>query len=446
MRAGPRHGGLETGQRAARVDDDRVSTPTTTSLEITAARPYPELLDLPWEVPLEEWPEHHLAALPRGISRHIVRFVKLGSRVLAVKETNAPIAFREYRMLRTLNKLDVPSVQPVAVITGRVDVHGEPLNAVLVTRHLQYSLPYRALYSQTLRPDTARRAVDALAVLLVKLHLTGFYWGDVSLSNTLFRRDAGAFAAYLVDAETGELHQVLTTGQREHDLEVARVNIAGELMDLESGGLLDPEADPVTISEAIVRRYRTLWDELTSSESFEAGERWRVDARIRHLNELGFDVGELAITTDIAGATVQIQPKVVDAGHHSRRLLRLTGLDVGENQARRLLNDLDSYRAATERQSDSEELVAHDWLQNVFESVVQAVPRQLGSKLEPAEVFHEVLEHRWYMSERRGRDVELPEVVADYVATVLQNKPDEAAIMGVDTQEMPVVAAGDLLR
>ncbi|GAA4968647.1 DUF4032 domain-containing protein [Kineococcus glutinatus] len=418
-----------------------MSLPTATSLQITAARPYPELLDLPWEVPLEEWPEEHLAALPRGISRHVVRFVKLGSRVLAVKETNAEIAHREYRMLRLLNRLEVPSVAPVAVITGRTARDGEPLNSVLITRHLQFSLPYRALYSQTLRPDTAKRAVDALAVLLVRLHLTGFYWGDVSLSNTLFRRDAGAFAAYLVDAETGELYDELSTGQREYDLDVARTNIAGELMDVVASGALDADMDVVlSISDRIISRYRTLWSELTQEESFERGDRWRVEARIRRLNDLGFDVGELAITTDIDGTTVRIEPKVVDAGHHSRRLLRLTGLDAEENQARRLLNDLDSYRAATDRQGDDEEIVAHDWLAEHFEPVQRQVPRELRGKLEPAEVFHEVLEHRWYLSERAGRDVGLEEAAESYVRNVLPSKPDEVAVLGVDTQAIRVVA------
>ena len=411
------------------------------ALQITAARPYPELLDLPWEVPLEEWPDKHLAALPRGISRHVVRFVKLGSRVLAVKETNAEIAHREYRMLRMLNRLEVPSVSPVAVITGRVDRDGEPLNAVLVTRHLQYSLPYRALYSQTLRPDTAKRAVDALAVLLVRLHLTGFYWGDVSLSNTLFRRDAGAFAAYLVDAETGELYDVLSTGQREYDLDLARTNIAGELMDVVASEALDADMDEViAIADRIVSRYRALWVELTEAESFERGDRWRVEARIRRLNDLGFDVGELAITTDIDGTTVRIEPKVVDAGHHSRRLLRLTGLDAEENQARRLLNDLDSYMAATDRQNEDEEIVAHDWMAEVFEPVQRAVPREMRGKLEGPELFHEVLEHRWYLSERAGRDVGLDEAVHSYVESVLPSKPDERAVLGVDTQAIRVVA------
>ena len=412
----------------------------TRSLEITAASPDPALLDLPWEVPLEEWPADRLAALPRGLSRHVVRFVRMSGSVLAVKEISAPLAHREYGLLRLLRRLGMPSVEPVGVITGRTAPDGSPLESALVTRHLKFSLPYRALFSQSLREDTATRLVDALAVLLVRLHLAGFYWGDVSLSNTLFRRDAGAFAAYLVDAETGELHDALSRGQREYDVELARINIAGELMDLEAGGFLDGAMDPVALSDVIWRRYYTLWAELTDSESFERGDRWRVDARIRRLNELGFDVGELQISTDIDGTSVSIQPKVVDAGHHSRRLLRLTGLDVEENQARRLLNDLDTYQAATGRQAEDEEIVAHEWLATCFEPVVRAIPRDLRGKLEPAELYHEVLEHRWYLSEGSGRDVGLTDAVQSYIGGVLVHKPDEAAVLGVDTAELPVVA------
>jgi hypothetical protein len=335
--------------------------------------------------------------------------------------------------------LDLPTVEPVGIVNGRQTEDGTPLDAALVTRHLQFSLPYRALFSQSLRVDTATRLIDALAVLLVRLHLTGFYWGDVSLSNTLFRRDAGAFAAYLVDAETGELRDRLSRGQRENDLDIARTNMAGEMMDLEAGGLLDESMDPIEVSGQIVQRYYDLWNELTRSESFEPGERWRVEARIKRLNDLGFDVGELQLSTDLDGTRVTVEPKVVDAGHHSRRLLRLTGLDVEENQARRLLNDLDSYRAETGRQADREEIVAHEWISARFEPAVRAVPKSMRGKLEPAELYHEVLEHRWFLSEERGFDVGLVDAVHSYIDKVLPLKPDEAAILGVDTREMPVV-------
>ena len=408
------------------------------ALDITTARPWPALLDLPWRLPLEEWPEERLAALPRGISRHIVRFVKLEGRVVAVKEIKADIARREYNMLRMLRRLGQPVVEPIGVVAGRELPDGEPLDACLLTRHLQFSLPYRAMLSQTLRPDTATRLIDALAVLLVRLHLVGFWWGDVSLSNALFKRSAGEFSAYLVDAETGELHDKLSNGQREHDLEIARVNIAGELMDLQAGGLVDDRIDPISVSDRIIQRYTVLWQELTATERFGADERWRVEERIRVLNSLGFDVGELDITTDFDGTTMQIQPKVVDAGHHSRRLLRLTGLDVEDNQARRLLNDLDAFRASRDRQNDDEEQVAHDWLMQVYEPITHTAPPEMRRKMEPAELFHEVLEHRWYMSEKAKRDFTIEEAVEDYIAKVLPEKPDNSAVVGVDTDAIPV--------
>jgi hypothetical protein len=407
------------------------------SLQITASAPDPALLDLPWHIPLEDWPTESLAALPRGISRHIVRFVKMSGRVIAVKEIGETVAYREYELLRALRRLGVPSVVPVGVITGRADPDGERLEAVLVTEHLQFSLPYRALFSQSLQPDTTGRLIDALTVLLVRLHLAGFYWGDVSLSNTLFRRDAGSFAAYLVDAETGDLHERLSDGQRSYDLEIARVNIIGELMDLEAGDLLEPDVDTIAVGDRLVERYRELWDTLTGSESFGVGDRWRVVARIERLNDLGFDVGELDITTDVDGTTVLIQPKVVDAGHHARRLMRLTGLDVQENQARRMLNDLDAYRAATDRQGEDEEFVAHDWLTTVFEPAVRSVPRELRGKLQPAQIFHEMLDHRWFVSREQNRDVPIAEAAASYVANVLRHRPDEAQVLAADTAVFP---------
>jgi hypothetical protein len=427
----------------------------TASLNITSAVTDTALLDLPWHLPLELWPDDSIASLPKGISRHLVRFVHMSDYVVAVKETTEEMARREYEMLRTLQRLDIPCVEPVAVITGRVSADGEELAPVLVTRHLRFSLPYRALYSQTLRPDTATRLVDALALLLVRLHIIGFFWGDVSLSNTLFRRDAGAFAAYLVDAETGQLYEGgLSNGQRENDLEIARVNIAGELLDLEAGGRLDESVDAIETSNGIIESYRSLWKELTGWESFDRSERWRINQRVERLNALGFDIEELAITTDGASTEVRIRPKVVDAGHHTRRLIRLTGIDAGENQARRLLNDLDAYAASTypDREMDEEE-VAHEWLARVFEPVVRAIPKDLRGKLETPEMFHQLLEHRWYLSQNQSRSIPLAEAVSSYIDTVLRHRRDEATVItpltetislpALETSEIEIVEGDD---
>jgi hypothetical protein len=401
------------------------------ALQLTGVTHDPALLDLPWSVPLEAWPAGALVALPRGLSRHIVRFVRLGDEVYAIKEVTERFAQREYRLLRDLARLDVPAVEAAAVVTDRRSADGAELDCALITRHLQFSLPYRARLRSTRRGAPTTRLLDALAVLLVRLHLAGFYWGDCSLSNTLFRRDAGAFAAYLVDAETGELHPSVSEGQRTQDIEIARTNILGDLLDLEAGDLLHPAIDPVETADEICRRYSGLWSELTGPEVLDVAEWHRVDSRIRRLNNLGFDVAELQIQHDAGERRAVVRPKVVDAGYHQRRLLRLTGLDVEENQARRLLNDLETFRAQLAEMSGErdEEIAAHRWLLEVFQPTVVAVPAELRRKLEPAQLFHEVLDHRWYLSEAAGRDVGLAVATRSYVATVLAAKPDERAVL-----------------
>ncbi|HEX6194968.1 MAG TPA: DUF4032 domain-containing protein [Jiangellaceae bacterium] len=394
------------------------------------------LLDLPWDVPLSEWPDIHLVALPRGISRHVVRFARIDGHVYALKEVVERLANHEYQLLRALERLQAPAVEAVGVVTGRQTVTGEPLDPILVTRHLQFSLPYRALFSRMMRRDTVDRLLDALAVLLARMHLLGLYWGDCSLSNTLFRRDAGAFAAYLVDAETGEFHNTLTDGQRNHDLDNARINIAGELMDLYAGGFLDDTVDPVATSEQVVARYHELWQELTDWEEFDVTERWRIAKRVERLNSLGFDVAELETITDIGGRKVHLQPKVVDSGHHTRRLLRLTGIDAQENQARRLLNDLDSYRMAKDMGGEDEEVVAYHWVRESYEPVMAAIPAELRGKLEGPEIFHEVLEHRWYISEQNDAELPILDAAKSYADNVLRHRPDERAVLGIEPEEL----------
>ncbi|MEY4554512.1 MAG: hypothetical protein RL197_939 [Actinomycetota bacterium] len=404
------------------------------SLDITTAAVDPALLDLPWQLPLESWPADRIAALPKGLSRHTVRFAHLSNHVIAIKETLPELAKGEYEMLKKLMALAVPCVEPFAIINNRTDVDGNPLPAVLITRHLKFSLPYRAMWSQGLRPETATRLVDALALLLVRLHIAGFFWGDVSLSNTLFRRDAGSFAAYLVDAETGQLYDGgLSNGQRENDLEIARVNIAGELLDLIASGNAAPGVDANAISDRIILKYRDLWSELTAAEVIGDSERWKISRRVERLNELGFDIEEMTIKADGTGSTIKIQPKVVDAGHHGRRLIRLTGLDVEENQARRLLNDLDEYRLGHSNSSGDEEVLAHEWLSHAFEPVITAIPKHLTGRLEPAELYHQVLEHRWYLAQNEKREVSTEEAVNSYINTVLVHRRDEEALIAPET-------------
>ncbi len=402
------------------------------AFRLTTRLGHPTFLDLPWERSLVEWEGGRLVTPVRGISRHVVRFVAYGGAIYALKELPQRIAEREYRLLLELDERMVPVVEAVGVAAGRVDTVGEPLDAVLITKHLDFSLPYRALFARSTLHELWNPLLDALAELLVRLHLAGFYWGDCSLSNTLFRRDAGSLSASLVDAETGELHPSLSDGQRQHDLAIAELNVAGELLDLAAGGAWADEVDVAAVAEDLIRRYHGLWNELTRTEVLAARDRRAVETRVRRLNELGFDVGELVLEPTDEGNRVVVRTAVVEPGHHQRRLLSLTGLDVQERQARRLLNDVMGYRAWLEDREGvplAEAVGALRWLVDVFEPSITAVPPELTGKLEPAELFHQILEHRWYMGEERGYGVATDDAIKDYVVTVLRALPDERSVL-----------------
>jgi hypothetical protein len=382
------------------------------------------LLSLPWHQPLEEWDPDLLLEVPqRGISRHVVRFTVSGGRVYALKEIAEPLARHEYALLAEFEAEGLPSVSVLGICVDRPDDQ----DAILVTRYLEYSMSYRYVFSGPRAAHAPDRLLDTLVQLLVRLHLAGVYWGDCSLSNTLFRLDAGEFAAYLVDAETAERRPALSAGMRAYDVDLARERVGAELMDLMAGDLLPPDIDPLEISEGLPARYEALWDEVTHEEVFRLDEQaYRVAERLQRINDLGFDVGEVELVTSSDGARLRVETRVAEPGQNRHELFRLTGLQVQENQARRLLNDLRSYRAYLEQRSGRpvpEEVAGRRWLTEVYRPIVDAVPEELAGLLEPAEVFHEVLEHRWFLSERAGFDVGTWAAVRSYVQHVLPRTP-----------------------
>ena len=387
---------------------------------------------LPWHQSLEEWPEDPELAEKRGISRHVVRLVRAtkdpDSQVYAVKETVSEFANREYKILRELSHLHAPCVEQIAVVEGRTDNNGEELPCAIVTRFLPYSLPYRVLLSGSVTAHDITTMASALALLIVRLHLLGFWWGDCSLSNTLFRRDAEGFAAYLVDAETGEFQKTLSDGQREHDLDIALFNVAAELEDLLLSGVLTPGMDPVRAAEAVIRRYRRIWAALKERQLLDPKDRHAVEGAMRVLHDLGFAVEEVSITIDGDTKMLSFQPKLVAAGYHTARLRELMGLDTEELQAKRLLASFDRYRAREEKTGASVSEMAKSWFVEVFEPIINRVPEELRGRVEHAQMFHEILENRWYLSEKKGIDVGLEFATDNYVNEILPYRRDS----GVD--------------
>ncbi len=409
---------------------------------------HPHVTGLPFATDLEDWNLPHMHGV-LGLHRHVVRLVELGDesdRVsYVVKQLPDPLALREYRLLRSLAEDRLPTVTVVAAVTERSGGR----DGLLITRHLDYSLPYRTLLSGRglAIPYLGDRLLDALVGLLVRLHLAGFYWGDCSLSNTLFRRDAGELAAYVVDVETSERYDQLSDGQRRLDVEIATENVAGGLLDLQVGGRLVADIDPWEVAADIEARYENLWRELTEMHEYGLDERWRVQERIEHLHDLGFDVTEMEVIADVEDNRLRFSPRVVESGYHQDRLFALTGISAGENQARRLLADIHEFRHDLQERTGRavpENIAAVRWLDQRFEPILSSIPPGLIGKFEQAEIFHQLLEHRWFMSEAQQRDVPLEEAVNDYVDHVLAPAPSEHLRLEEPTGEffLPDLSSG----
>jgi hypothetical protein len=386
------------------------------------------LANLPWDVPLEQWPEDPSLAAQRGISRHIVRLVRStpepDSEIYAVKETVEEFASREYEALKELGLRGAPSVSQIAIVNGRHDKSGAELPCAIVTRFLPYSLPYRVVLSGDVTQHEITNMANALAYLLVRLHLLGFWWGDCSLSNTLFRRDADGFVAYLVDAETGEFQKHLSNGQREHDLDIARFNVAAELEDLKIAGVLFPAMDPIRASESVITRYRKIWKALSEPQILPTNDRHAVERAMRSLQDIGFAVEEVDIQLAGDQSTLTFTPKLVAPNYHSLKLKEVLGLDAEEFQAKRLLASFERFRSRELSRTPNRDEAAQRWLDEVFYQVVGSVPPELKGRVEDAQLFHEVLEHRWYLGEKAGHDLGLEHATADYIASILPLRMD----------------------
>jgi hypothetical protein len=419
------------------------------------------LLTLPWSVPLAQWRDDRLIEIrQRGISRHVVRFVYDDGTLYALKELSERLARREYRVLRALADLNVPAVEVVgiAVDLDESQPQQQDRDAILVTRFLTYAATYRAVFSHPRGIQPVDGLLDALVELLVRLHLSGFFWGDCSLSNTLYRHDAGTLEAYLVDAETSEQHPALSDGQRAYDIELATERIAGELLDLQAGQRLPDDIDPFEIAEELGPRYQSLWQELTREEILNPDDqRRRIAERLHRLNKLGFDADEIELIPTPDGNKLRLRTRVAESGHFARQLFLRTGIDAGENQARRLLNDIAGFRAYLEQiqgRPVSEIVATNRWLEEVYDPVITAIPEELRGRLPPAEIFHEVLEHRWYMSEAAGSDVGTTAATTDYLEQVLPAAPppldetlDDATgpidVVGEPLDEAAATASGE---
>lgn len=366
----------------------------------------PDFLDLPWDEPIDDWRHDRLVEMPAGIHRHPVVFVAYEEGVFAIKELPRRVAENEYEILRLLEDLTHRAASPAGwVHRPWVDPHSEQ-SAAVITRYVRHSFPYRRLVTGLGFGERRDHMLDSVASLLVELHLAGLYWGDCSLSNLLYRWDAGLIEAIMIDAETSMLKEVLSDGQRLEDLTIMVENVAGEMGDIaaEHGGDVD-HAD-LALGQDIAKRYEALWEELTEQLVIGKNETYRIRQRIDRLHSLGFAVDDFVLEPVEEGRLVRMRVSVGGRTFHADRLSQLTGVEASENQARVILGDLGYFQARKGVSTDTERVLATmEWLSQSFEPLVQRITDGWPDQ-NPVQRYCDFLHHRLQMAQERGQDID----------------------------------------
>lgn len=387
-------------------------------VEMTIRPGHPDFLDLPWDISIRDWENERMVDLPKGISRHEVRFFQYPEGIYVIKELSERAARQDYGVLRILEEFASSAVRPVGLVEGRhPDRHAEE-SAALITEYEPFSFSYRELLSGPGFGPRRNQMINAFAELLVELHLAGVYWGDCSLNNVLYRFDAEAIDPIMVDAETAQVFPegMLSDGRRQEDIEIMILNVAGGMADIAAEAGLDLDDADLDLGESIAQVYHALWSELTDPTIIARGERFRIAERIRRLNDLGFDVSEVdLVPVDAGGDRLKVRLRVCGRNFHANRLKELAGVEALENQARQILSDLYYFQAVAGGDSTTgKHVAAIRWRVTVFEPMLDRLGL-LDGVVDPIQAYCDLLHHRYVMSAGVGHDVGLEAALDDWL-------------------------------
>lgn len=193
-----------------------------------------DLENLPWDIPLNEWDEKHVKFLDirKGISKHIVKFVRTKDYSFAIKQTNPISAYFESETFAKLLQRGIHTLIPAGYVFYKknlfeINADEEESIAFIVTILETKSIPHSILFQWDFSEESRKTIYKATAELLASLHTNNIYWGDASLSNILIKfikvqdekgKMSTELKAFLSDSETIQILKKITNDHIKKDL------------------------------------------------------------------------------------------------------------------------------------------------------------------------------------------------------------------------------------
>ena len=365
------------------------------------------LLDLPWALPLEDWPEerrrrHRARHRPsrRALRRAQRRVLRAEGAAAADRCARVPAA-----RARSSDE-GVPSVEAVGVADDRTSASGEELQAVLITRYLEFALPYRLILG---RADAARdRAVDPRRAL-------------GAARPTAPRRLLLGRLLALERALPPRRRRALRVPRRRRDERAARAALGRPAAARPRHRRGEPRRRAARPrSRARPRRRRRSLRVRGERAHRLRRALGRADARRGLLARRGPPARGALAPAERArlrrrGGRARLVGRrgAPAAALEGRRGRATTGGGCSPHRARRAgepgarpaqrPDALSRVARALRQEAGLRHGGGGLWLSEVFEPAIAAIPPELRGRRAAAEIFHELLEHRWFLSERAGR-------------------------------------------
>ena len=365
------------------------------------------LRNLPWHLPLEKWkrPSVRFIEIRSGLSRHVVRFVERKGMRFAIKETSFESAVREYDQYLRLRALGIPTLEPLGVVRRSEGIatvptiagrqYHEQCTGYLITAVMEHVVPDSFLFRRGFSTANRRRIWDAIIRLFVEMHLNGVYWGDASLANMLILfgnehvpglGQRTHLTAVLADAETVELHPVISPSLRNADVGFFLESMQWTEADLRASGVV---RDPVMTRDDL----QYVLQEYT--------RRIAVEQEMRSFELVTLiDVDRLLGNFDVAGYGALLLRHIHE---HKWFVSERLGKEISLEDA------------------------AGDWYREVFKPVCRlfkeyGLPDFFPEKT-AASLYVEIMEHKYFMSQHEGRDVGLVRALNDYATRFTAQEP-----------------------
>ena len=386
-----------------------------------------ELEQLPWNLPISDWHSHGVNTLniKRGISRHVVIFVKTGRFSFGIKEISEDISRKEIDnyeqlLLKGIHTLIpagfvVREEQPIAIETPIGIQYEDNFIAHTVTVLVNNVLPDSLLYSRNFRKENRQKIWDAIVQLFIQLHINGVYWGDASLANTLIKFDKREvpfiglqtiLRAYLSDAETVEIRPKLSRSLREADLNFFFESMDWIHEDLRLSGMIRENSGTEDDKLYIKERYTQLYRVERKKKKFEQQTSFNIDKFLGSISNPSY-----------------VDQFLKHIEEHKWYMSEKLGDDV-------------TLAAAT-----------RDWYETIFVPICTLFRTEhivdLFKGKTAAELYIEIMNNKYYLSQRAGNDVGMIAAMHDYAKKFGATEKDAPLLQQITKHMLSIIGLRD---